>query len=60
MFVTGRGGVIRTRDPLHPMQVRYQAALRPDWRRILAQLLAAAIPWKDQIAENMPWTKGSL
>lgn len=25
----GRGGGIRTRDPLHPMQVRYQAALRP-------------------------------
>ena len=29
LFV-GRGGGIRTRDPLHPMQVRYQAALRPD------------------------------
>jgi hypothetical protein len=28
--VLGRGGGIRTRDPLHPMQVRYQAALRPD------------------------------
>ncbi len=28
----GRGGGIRTRDPLHPMQVRYQAALRPDVR----------------------------
>jgi hypothetical protein len=26
----GRDGGIRTRDPLHPMQVRYQAALRPD------------------------------
>ncbi len=26
----GRDGVIRTLDPLHPMQVRYQAALRPD------------------------------
>ena len=26
----GRGEVIRTLDPLHPMQVRYQAALRPD------------------------------
>jgi hypothetical protein len=26
----GRGGVIRTRDPLRPRQVRYQAALRPD------------------------------
>lgn len=27
----GRDGVIRTLDPLHPMQVRYRAALRPDW-----------------------------
>lgn len=29
-FFFGRDGVIRTHDPLHPMQVRYQAALRPD------------------------------
>jgi hypothetical protein len=26
----GRDGEIRTRDPLNPIQVRYQAALRPD------------------------------
>ena len=26
----GRGDWIRTSDPLHPMQVRYQAALHPD------------------------------
>lgn len=30
LFNIGRDGVIRTLDPLHPMQVRYQAALRPD------------------------------
>lgn len=29
-FNNGRDGVIRTLDPLHPMQVRYRAALRPD------------------------------
>jgi hypothetical protein len=29
----GRGEKIRTSDPLHPMQVRYQAALRPDRER---------------------------
>ena len=29
----GRDGEIRTRDPLHPMQVRYQAAPRPDRKR---------------------------
>ena len=28
----GRDGEIRTRDPLNPIQVRYQAALRPDIR----------------------------
>ena len=28
--IIGRGERIRTSDPLHPMQVRYQAALRPD------------------------------
>ena len=26
----GRGGLIRTDDPLLPKQMRYQAALRPD------------------------------
>ena len=29
-LLIGRGEMIRTSDPLHPMQVRYQAALRPD------------------------------
>ena len=29
-WMIGRDGEIRTRDPLHPMQVRYQAAPRPD------------------------------
>ena len=33
----GRDGVIRTHDPLHPMQVRYQAALRPDKREIIPE-----------------------
>lgn len=36
----GRDGVIRTLDPLHPMQVRYQAALRPDELRIISEHLA--------------------
>ena len=35
LVTIGRGGGIRTRDPLHPMQVRYQAALRPDKRAII-------------------------
>ena len=29
-LVIGRGGGIRTHDPLAPNQMRYQAALRPD------------------------------
>jgi hypothetical protein len=28
--IYGRDGVIRTLDPMHPMHVRYQAALRPE------------------------------
>jgi hypothetical protein len=31
----GRGGAIRTPDPLRPRQVRYQAALRPDINGLL-------------------------
>ena len=31
-WTAGRGGEIRTHDHLHPMQVRYQAALRPEKR----------------------------
>ena len=30
LILFGRGGQIRTGDPLRPRQVRYQAALRPD------------------------------
>ena len=30
----GRGERIRTFDPLVPNQMRYQAALRPDWPRL--------------------------
>ena len=33
VLLSGRGGGIRTRDPLHTMQVRYQAALHPEQRR---------------------------
>src|SRR5690606_11258304 len=33
-WISGRDGGIRTRDPLHPMQVRYQAALRPERTRV--------------------------
>ena len=33
----GRGDWIRTSDHLHPMQVRYQAALRPDLKSIIAK-----------------------
>ena len=33
---TGRSERIRTSDPLHPMQVRYQTAPRSDRERIIA------------------------
>ena len=32
LVIFGRRGGIRTRDPLHPMQVRYQAALHAEDR----------------------------
>ena len=35
---TGRGGGIRTHDPLLPKQMRYQAALRPEEARILQRV----------------------
>ena len=38
----GRGEKIRTSDPLHPMQVRYQAALRPDRNTIIPTMRPAA------------------
>ena len=40
----GRGGQIRTDGPLHPMQVRYRAAPRPDgtyYNTIPSQIQAA-------------------
>jgi hypothetical protein len=36
-FLFGRDGEIRTHDPLHPMQVRYRAALHPDFLALVAQ-----------------------
>ena len=38
----GRSERIRTSDPLHPMQVRYQTAPRSDRARIIAESLSAA------------------
>lgn len=45
LYFFGRGEKIRTSDPLHPMQVRYQAALRPDELQIIAEL-HDVLPWK--------------
>src|SRR5689334_2984371 len=49
LVLTGRDGGIRTRDPLHPMQVRYQAALRPVVRRIIEGGLPAQIDSRPRI-----------
>ena len=45
-IVNGRGGGIRTPDPLLPKQMRYQTALRPDegWLLQGAQLLERRFP----------------
>ncbi len=37
LILLGRDGEIRTHDPLHPMQVRYRAALHPDLMFDLAE-----------------------
>ncbi len=37
-FDLGRGGGIRTPDPLLPKQMRYQAALRPDSALIVSRM----------------------
>jgi hypothetical protein len=50
---TGRDGVIRTHDPLHPMQVRYQAALRPDEAQIIAEAAGFAMVFRC-CNENLP------
>ena len=44
----GRSGEIRTRDPLHPMQVRYQAAPRSDRKKMIDDVKSACAP------EDMP------
>ena len=43
MVYDGRGGGIRTPDPLLPKQMRYQAALRPDGRKACALIRAALL-----------------
>ena len=40
MSCIGRGGQIRTDDPLLPKQMRYQAALRPDFLNLTAPAIA--------------------
>jgi hypothetical protein len=37
MSWAGRGGQIRTDDPLLPKQMRYQAALRPDFLNLISR-----------------------
>ena len=37
-MMAGRGGGIRTPDPLLPKQMRYQAALRPDIHSIVSRI----------------------
>ena len=52
----GRDGVIRTHDPLHPMQVRYQAALRPDEFEIISVCCFGMIYEFTQIAQDIEYS----
>ena len=47
-FQIGRGGGIRTPDPLVPNQMRYQTALRPDF----FQSIALAAQFASECAEE--------
>ena len=42
---SGRGERIWTSDPLDPIQVRYQTALRPDWPRQVARPIGPVNTW---------------
>ena len=46
-ILNGRGERIRTSDHLHPMQVRYQAALRPE-----QEIIANNAPILETITEK--------
>ena len=48
----GRRGGIRTRDPLHPMQVRYQAALHADMSIIA--MLGAELNRASRVSRTIP------
>ena len=55
MQISGRGERIRTSDHLHPMQVRYQAALRPedaDYSRAPQRMARHAISLMPRIAST--------
>lgn len=47
-FCFSRDDWIRTSDPLHPMQVRYQAALRPAFR-------GANLNFSEEFPRNNPY-----
>jgi hypothetical protein len=51
----GRGGRIRTSDPLLPKQMRYQAALRPAGRN-----LRTPLPARKLLARLQPWPPTGL
>ena len=53
-FLFGRDGEIRTHDPLHPMQVRYRAALHPDFLRWLPN----KIPVNGRMGTGLPLRDG--
>ena len=57
----GRGGGIRTRDPLHPMQVRYQAALRPEQKtHCIGHLKSLQVPYGKILIWNGLQRTGNL
>ena len=53
--LNGRGGKIRTCDPLFPKQMRYQAALRPEPSALIKLLLRGMQALNSQHAEFLTY-----
>lgn len=61
----GRDGKIRTCDPMHPMHVRYQAALRPDLKACIIGHLRMfrhqkSVDLAYSVAEHFVWHRHQI
>ena len=55
IYKASRDDKIRTCDPLHPMQVRYRAALRPEFGNSRAAKVGENIFWGQKMLKFGPF-----